>query len=1047
MPHREVVVGVIKHVGWVSGSVTQLSKSPSVGLRLTPNKTCALSRTGYVNPSVTVLPIEPLSLNVEVGVTNPDPLISFPRSGVGMESITAPTVRDAKCLWRCSHAERGNTKIDTQRGVKDAQIVKTSLHALTAAALILPGIMVQPAWAAEGDEVDFQYGHYQEGSRNITSYDALSNNLIGQKNPNPIEVESLHGHAKISLTDRVKFAFNYMQDTWSGATPMATIPAIFGFNRALSSPDGKILSGSSPLIQDQPNGRLLIDRQNRLYTEDFKLDNRLTHIIATASPETRKQGDFKLSYDWDNAQVSVGGGISIEDDYESRFGNLGARWDFNQKRTSVNLGLSYTNSQTSAILDHDAEPYIEGDGYFSKQVTEPTNDNQGFVLEGTRQDWAATAGISHAFSQDTLLAADVGYTRSTGYQSNPYKLTEVIFVNPDDFQLGDLVRPNYVGGFLERRPEVRNQWGVGGRAVQYIEPLGAALHFDYKFSADDWGIKTHTFEADWVQPVGSGWTVTPRIRYSSQDAADFYAPYLVTDQAYSKDVKDSEGNPVSMGTDGKEYSEVFDFDTSTLVFKDAQGNIKPDAVEVTAKTIPYDPKKLPANFSSDQRLSGFGTLSGGVSIEKKFAKGLSLETGFEYYTHQGSLKIGGGGEGSYADYDYWVANAALKVDLDVLSTSMMQAMGGMDHSAHAGHDMAGMNHAGHDMVGMNHSSHHHGVHGPAGVMFDHMLANSGDMMVGYRYMYANQAGHMLHGANEVSDQAIVAGGCGSNPCFLTSGDMAMHMHMLDLMYAPTDWLTLMVMPMWMDMNMSMRVLDGAPPDEVVNNNVGNDPDNLISKHIGHHLQNGHETGGFGDLGMYALFKLFDNGLHHAHFTFGLSAPTADVDIQLNRRHQVDGGFIHYGMQLGSGTWDFKPSLTYTGKLDKFSWGAQLNGTVRMEDKNKSGYALGDMLQATAWGTYNVLNWLSASVRGAYTLQGGLNGQFNGLVNQFGPMDYAQNHGGKYWDVGFGLNAMIHNGDFAGNHFSVEWVQPMEDNVNGYQLDREGTLNATWGIMF
>ena len=93
------------------------------------------------------------------------------------------------------------------------------------------------------------------------------------------------------------------------------------------------------------------------------------------------------------------------------------------------------------------------------------------------------------------------------------------------------------------------------------------------------------------------------------------------------------------------------------------------------------------------------------------------------------------------------------------------------------------------------------------------------------------------------------------------------------------------------------------------------------------------------------------------------------------------------MQLGSGTWDFKPSLTYTGHMDQFSWGAQANGTVRMEAKNKSGYSLGDMFQATAWGSYNLSNWLTASVRGVYTLQGGLNGKFNGLINQFGPMDY------------------------------------------------------------
>jgi hypothetical protein len=153
------------------------------------------------------------------------------------------------------------------------------------------------------------------------------------------------------------------------------------------------------------------------------------------------------------------------------------------------------------------------------------------------------------------------------------------------------------------------------------------------------------------------------------------------------------------------------------------------------------------------------------------------------------------------------------------------------------------------------------------------------------------------------------------------------------------------------------------------------------------------------------------------------------------------------MQLGSGTWDFKPSLTYTGQLDQFSWGAQANGTVRMEGQNESGYALGDIFQATAWGSYSLTNWLTASVRGVYTLQGGIKGQFNGLINQFGPMDYPTNYGGKYWDVGFGLSAVVPSGDLAGNRVSVEWLQPVEDDVNGFQLERDGALSATWSVAF
>ena len=241
---------------------------------------------------------------------------------------------------------------------------RNSLQALTAAALVLPGMLTQQAYAADGDEVDFQYSHYQEGKRDIAISDLSNNNLIsGSKSFNPIEVDSLHGSSRVSLTDRVKFAFNYLQDTWGGATPMATTPFLATGNQAIKTNDS--VTGASPYATSGAGlNNLYVDSQfNQLFQTGeadvntglplFKNDTRLTHVLATASPETRKQGDFKLSYDWDNAAVSAGGGLSIEDDYDSRFGNIGGRFDFNQKQTTVNADLSYTNSYTHATLDHD----------------------------------------------------------------------------------------------------------------------------------------------------------------------------------------------------------------------------------------------------------------------------------------------------------------------------------------------------------------------------------------------------------------------------------------------------------------------------------------------------------------------------------------------------------------------------------------------------------------------------------------------------------------------------------------------------------------------
>jgi hypothetical protein len=885
---------------------------------------------------------------------------------------------------------------------KPATSAGASLQALTVAALALPGLTPATVHAAE-EEAGFLYGYYQESSRNLFGVTSRFD---------PIAVNSLLGSSKIKLADRVKFAFNYTQDTWSGATPIATAPLSFGGNK-----ESGVIAGATPYLQ---NNGVKFDRQfNPLrldtLTNTYVKDTRLVHTISAASPETRNQGDFKLSYEWDEAALDVGGGISVENDYESRFGNLTGRWDFNQKLTSLNLGLSYTNSDTHAILDHDATPYIwdTSGGFEARNIHydsgQLTKQGGNTILKGNRQDWGTALGLTQVVNERALVEAGVGYTRSTGYMANPYKTVESVFIDPS--QTGDVLNGVAIG-LLEKRPNERNQWTENLRYVQHIDGVDAALHFDYHFFHDDWGINAHTFEADWVQPLGNGWTITPKIRYYSQNAADFYTPYIVSDQAFSRNAVDANGRPIYVSADNPNNGQVY-FRDQFFNLIDSSGRVVDETVvNPVNKTIPFDSGKLPANYSSDQRLSGFGALSGGVTISKQFAKGISLEASAEYYTHAGSLKMGGGGESSFADFNSYMLNGLLKVDLSSLSMS-----GGGQHAGHLRHG-------------------HHGGHAPAGVMFDHMLGKTGEMMVGARYMRTTQGGNMQQGLHNVSDQAIVRNGCNGDPCFTTPSEMNMNMIMLDLMYAPTDWLTLMLMPQFVDMNMTTRTLDGAPPATFEQQAL-----------IEHHTLHPHTTGGIGDTGMYAMVKLFDVPGHHIHGTVGVTAPTGDVNIKFRDTHRIDAGFQHYGMQTGSGTWDFKPSITYSGKLEKFSWGAQLNGTVRLEDHNESGFAFGDIFQSTAWGSYSLLDWLSASVRGVYTVQGTVRGEYNGTINKLGPQDYPSNHGGRYWDIGFGLNAFVPAGDLQGNNLSFEWLQPVSDDVNGYQLPRGGALSATWSYAF
>jgi hypothetical protein len=832
--------------------------------------------------------------------------------------------------------------------------VAATRRALTAAALLLPGLAPAAARAAEDDEFVFQYGQYQEDERKLYGVESEFD---------PIRAHTLLFKQRVTLRDRWKLALTYMQDTWSGATPVTTAPLVIGGNHP-SSPDG--VSGATPLVE----GDLFLDADRQPLALDafgtvVDTDPRLVHTLSSASPETRMEGAFELGYDWSGVEIAVGGGLSYEDDYEARFATASAAWALDQGNTSFELVLRFSDGDTEALLDPDAVPYIDTHAYDGEIDVSASGER---TLRADRQDYALQLGATQILSKNALVESSVAYARGRGYLANPYKVVEVGFIDPAQQFLAP---PGgyfaQVRALLERRPSERSQWTWDTRFVQYVEPLGASLHLGYRLYHDDWGIDAHTLEASFAQPLGSGWTAIPRVRYYSQGHADFYDPYLISDQAF-----------VTIVTD-------------------------PDTGEVVSVT-PYDAALLPSSYSSDQRLSGYGTLSGGMTVTKQLARGVLLEADFEYYSHQGRLKLGGGGEDDFADWDSYRVSASITLDATAL------------HALDLGADGGGRR------------SHAHGVgRAPAGVLLDHMLPDAGGLALGYRYMLGRQAGDLLHGASSVGDARVAAFGCDAEPCRTAPRRMNMQMHMLEWMYAPTDWLNLMVMAQFADMSMDVRALPGAPADV--------------------HGAHDHSTGGPGDTLGFVLLELAETETQRLHVGVGLSAPTGDVGQKLRRTHQQDVGYIHYGMQLGSGTWDLLPSLTWVGRSDAFRFGGQVSSVHRLEHENRSGYALGDAFQVTAWGGYAFADWLTVSLRGVYSLQGTLRGEYDGLHADSGPMDFPDNYGGQFWDLGLGVEATLPDGYLAGNHFALEWLEPIHDDVNGYQLERAGTLFARWSVDF
>ncbi|KJS39422.1 MAG: alpha-amylase [Hyphomonas sp. BRH_c22] len=326
-------------------------------------------------------------------------------------------------------------------------------------------------------------------------------------------------------------------------------------------------------------------------------------------------------------------------------------------------------------------------------------------------------------------------------------------------------------------------------------------------------------------------------------------------------------------------------------------------------------------------------------------------------------------------------------------------------------------------------------HAPVGVMGDH-LHGDGEWMVSYRFMRMEMAGSR-DGTDTLSADDIVTSvanrffGVPMQPPTLrvVPAEMAMDMHMVGLMYGLTDRVTLTAMTSFVTKDMDHITFQGP---------VG-------TTELGSFTT---KTSGFGDTTLGALIGVDRDGADRWHLNLAISLPTGSIDetgtilTPMNTRPTVR---LPYAMQLGSGTFDIKPGITYLGRSGDWSWGAQALGTIRL-DENDEGYALGDRIEGTAWLAYDLSRNLSVGTRVKADSQGRIDGIDQAII---GPVQTADpdNFGGETAELLFGANYLFTNGPFAKNRLAIEAGLPVHRDLNGPQLESDWTLTLGWQRAF
>jgi hypothetical protein len=217
-----------------------------------------------------------------------------------------------------------------------------------------------------------------------------------------------------------------------------------------------------------------------------------------------------------NWRVSGGGHLSKEYDYLSMGLNGALARDFNQKNTTVSLGLGFSHDTISPEGGIAAAfaPMLLRSNYADDSSYQTAFDATRDRSDDTKDTVDVLLGLTQVINRNWLMQLNYSLSMADGYMTDPFKLVSVVNIN------GEVQQNLY-----ESRPDQRTKHSVYWQNKLHL--AGTYLDASYRYMWDDWELASHTADVKWRLPLASSWYVEPQLRYYQQSAADFYTPFLL----------------------------------------------------------------------------------------------------------------------------------------------------------------------------------------------------------------------------------------------------------------------------------------------------------------------------------------------------------------------------------------------------------------------------------------------------------------------------------------------------------------------------------------
>ena len=335
--------------------------------------------------------------------------------------------------------------------------------------------------------------------------------------------------------------------------------------------------------------------------------------------------------------------------------------------------------------------------------------------------------------------------------------------------------------------------------------------------------------------------------------------------------------------------------------------------------------------------------------------------------------------------------------------------------------------------GEEHQYAHHGHHdeafklAPIGVMGSH-VHGEGELMFSYRYMFMEMDG-LRDGNNRTSQNDELGNMMPSLQRYpMLPRRMTMKMHMLGAMYGITDDWTMSLMIPWLEnvMDSSSRMM----------------PMSAINKFST-------KSEGLGDIKLGSLYRFEKTDDYELIFNLSLNLPTGSIDEKDSTPMSMGRNLrLGYPMQLGSGTFDVIPGMTFTGHNENWGYGAQALLNIHL-GRNSEGYSQGDSLKLNTWISRKITKNFSSSLRIELNSWKDYDGHDDELIGRQNMMPTADAdlRAGTRADVHLGLTYLFTEGALCGNSIGLEAGMPFYQDIDGPNLETDYTVTLGWQVRF